>query len=75
MNLALVLLAFTGIGVVNLPQMVKSKRWRDLIIYCIIFLLAFTLGLLIAMGVKVPSPIKAIQAFYRDVLGLSFKMS
>ncbi|SBW09164.1 conserved hypothetical protein [uncultured Eubacteriales bacterium] len=74
MNLVLVLLAFAGIGVADLPEMVKTKRWRDLTIYCVLFLLVLTLGVLIAMGVKIPSPIKAIQAFYRDVLHLSFKM-
>lgn len=75
MNLVLVFLAFAGIGVADLPEMVKNKRWRDLAIYCVIFLLVLTLGVLIAVGVKIPSPIKAIQAFYRDVLHLSFKMS
>ena len=73
MNLLLVFLAFAGIGAIDLPDMVRNKRWRDLVVYSIIFLLVLALGVLVASGVKVPSPIKAIQAFYQDVLGLSFK--
>ena len=74
MNLLLVFAAFAGIAAFDLPDMVKSRRWRDLIVYLAAFLLVLVLGMLVALDVKVPSPIKAIQAFYRDVLRLSFKM-
>ena len=75
MNILLVVLAFAGIGTMDVPRMVKNRRWRDLIAYSVFFALVLALGILVASGVKVPSPIKAIQAFYRDVLGLSFKPS
>ncbi len=75
MNVLLVILLFTGIAAVELPKMIKNKRWRDLTVYSVVFLMVFTLGILIASDVKVPSPIKAIQAFYKDILGLSFKQS
>lgn len=74
MNLLLVVVAFAGIGALDLPQMIKNKRWRDLGVYSVIFLLVFVLGMFVASGAKVPSPIKAAQAFYQDVLGLSFKL-
>lgn len=75
MNFLLLILAFAGIAACDLPGMIKEKQWNSLAVYCIVFLLVLTLGLCIAAGVKVPSPIKAVQAFYRDVLGLSFKLS
>lgn len=75
MNLLLVFLAFAGIGAFDVPSMIKDKRWRDLTIYGILFVLVLALGVLVASGIKVPSPIKAVQAFYRDVLGLTFKPS
>lgn len=75
MNILLVVLAFAGIGAMDVPRMVQNRRWRDLIAYSVFFALVLALGILVASGVKVPSPIKAIQAFYRDVLGLSFKPS
>ncbi len=75
MNLLLVIIAFAAIAALDLPQMVKNKRWRDLSIYAGIFVLVFALGVLVALGVEIPSPIKAAQAFYRDLLGISFKPS
>ncbi|MBE6828577.1 MAG: hypothetical protein E7519_00045 [Ruminococcaceae bacterium] len=75
MNLLLVIIVFIGIALLDLPDMIKNKRWRDLAIYSVIFLLVFVLGTLMAFDVKVPSPIKAIQAFYQNVLHLSFKAS
>lgn len=75
MNLLLVFIAFAGIAALDLPRMIKTKQWRNLAVYSILFLSVFALGMLVALEVKVPSPIKAIQAFYRDFLGLSFKTS
>jgi hypothetical protein len=75
LNLILVFSYFFGIAVIDLPGMIKKKEWRDLILYALIFLLVFALAVTITLGVDVPSPIKAIQAFLRDVLHLSFKNS
>ncbi|WRS27794.1 hypothetical protein U6B65_01300 [Oscillospiraceae bacterium MB08-C2-2] len=72
MNILLVLLAFAGIGAMDIPHMVAGKRWRDLVVYSILFLLVLTLGMIVAMDIRLPSTIKVIQAFYRDVLGWSF---
>ena len=75
MKVLLIIIAFTAIAAIDVPDMTKNKKWRELIIYSVIFLLIFALGVAVALDVKIPSPIKAIQAFYRDVLGLSFKPS
>lgn len=75
MNLLLVIMVFTGTAAFDLPSMIKNKRWYDLTVYSILFLCVLVLGVLMASGIKIPSPIKAAQAFYRDILGLSFKTS
>ncbi|RAV03471.1 hypothetical protein [Paenibacillus sp. YN15] len=75
MKLIMIIISFSGIAMLDLPNMVKRKRWRDLAIYSILFLLVLALGVAVALDINVPSPIKAIQAFYRDILGLSFKIS
>ncbi|MEA4893110.1 MAG: hypothetical protein VB085_11200 [Peptococcaceae bacterium] len=74
MNFLLVLIAFAGIAAHDLPGMVKNKRWRDLAVYSVIFLLVPGLGMLVALNINVPSPIKAIQVLYQN-MGLSFKKS
>jgi len=75
MTLFLVLFGFAAMAAADLPDMIRNKLWRDVAIYSVIFLFVLVLAVLMAQGVKVPSPIKAIQAFYRDVLHLSFKIS
>ncbi|GIO36314.1 hypothetical protein J41TS12_11750 [Paenibacillus antibioticophila] len=75
MKVLLVIIAFFGIAAVDLPDMIRNKQWRNLAIYSAIFLSVFTFGILVASDITVPSPIKAIQVIYRDVLGLSFKAS
>ncbi len=72
MRLLLVFIGFAAIAAINLPGMIKKKLWRELAVYSLFFLAVFTLAVLMALGIKVPSPIKAIQAFYRDILHLSF---
>ena len=72
MNFLLVLIAFAGIAAHDLPGMVK--RWRDLAVYSVIFLLVLGLGMLVALDINVPTPIKAIQVLYQN-MGLSFKKS
>lgn len=74
MNLLLVVIAFTGIAFFDLPGMVKNRRWHNLIVYSALFLSVFVLGVLMTLDINVPSPIKAAQAFYRDILGLSFRI-
>lgn len=72
MKLFLVFAAFAAIAGIDLPGMIKNKLRHDLAVYSVIFLLTLALAMLVALDVKVPSPIKAIQVFYRDILHLSF---
>jgi len=75
MKILLVLCCFAGIAAIDLPVMIKNKLWRDIALYSAIFLPVLILTVLVAQGVEVPSPIKAIQTFYRDILHLSFNPS
>ncbi len=75
MNLFLVIISFAAIAAIELPGMVKKKMWRDFTLYWAIFLPVLALAVLMALDVKIPSPIKAVQAFYKDILGLSFKIA
>ncbi len=75
MNLLLVLAGMAIIAAINLPGLIKNRQWHDLTVYTVIFLLVLTLAVLMAVGVRLPSPIKAAQKFYQDVLHLSFKKS
>jgi hypothetical protein len=74
MSLLFVLCGFAAIALVDLPGMIRSKRWRELLFYCVLFLLILALGVAMGLGVKIPSPIKGVQSFYQNFLHLSFKL-
>ena len=73
MNLFILVGFFAVAACMDVPQMIKSKQWRSLILYAVFFIAVFTVGLLIEFDVTIPSPIKAIQHFYQYILHLSFK--
>lgn len=75
MKLMVVVIGFAVVAAVNVPGMVKEKLWKELLKYAAMFLVVFALAVLVALDVNVPSPIKGLMTFYRDVLHLSFKMS
>ncbi len=70
-------LSAVGLGLVliaDLPAILKRKDRRELIVYALIFLLMLVPGLLFLYGSGQPSPVKLLQTFFRDILGLSFKI-
>lgn len=75
MNLWTVAIGFSVIAAINLPRMIKNKQWHDVILYSVVFVLVLALAVVMALDVEMPSPIKALQSFYRDILHLSFKPS
>jgi hypothetical protein len=72
---AVCIICFAAIAAIDVPKIVRGKRWRELIMYALVFLPVFALGIVLSTGTVIPSPIKTIQSFYRDVLHLSFKAS
>ncbi|WP_099204315.1 hypothetical protein [Scatolibacter rhodanostii] len=75
MNLFIILAVFTGIAAYDLPPVIKNKQWRNLALYIVFFLFILLIGILMSLDVTIPSPIKAIQNFYQNVLHLAFKVS
>ena len=56
----------------DLPELLRKGNKRDLISYCIVFAFALTLTFLLAFKVEIPSPIKGIQHFIKDILHLGY---
>lgn len=73
MSLFLVLAAFICIALTNVPGMVRSKCWRNLVIYGVFFIAALAIGILMSLDIPIPSPVKGVQTLYKDVLHISFK--
>lgn len=55
-----VLLGFGIMALIQVPPMVRKKWWRDLILYSVIFLLAFGSALSYSLNGPVLSPVKLL---------------
>lgn len=71
--MVMLILAFICILSVNVPGLVKKKYWRELVVFSVFFILAFTLAFLQVKGVKIPSPVKGIEYLFKNVLGIYYR--
>ena len=53
--------AFILLGVYQIPKLIKKKHWNDLIVFCGLTLVAYILCAMLALGITIPSPAKAIE--------------
>lgn len=65
---ALVIIAYAAVGFYEIFPMAKNKQKKELILYCIIFSLAFILSILLVLGVEIPSPADPIEKVVDFVL-------
>ncbi|HOQ38221.1 MAG TPA: hypothetical protein PK033_11135 [Acetivibrio sp.] len=67
------LLIYALIFIINVPGLVKKKEWRELTFFSILYIIAFTLGLLYVLDVHIPSPMKGLQYLIVDILGIKYQ--
>jgi hypothetical protein len=66
------LLIYALIIIINVPQLIKRREWRELTAFFILYTIAFTLGLMYVLDIPIPSPMKALQHLIVDVLGIKY---
>jgi len=71
--MALVFVAFTVIALIDLPSLLRAKNKRITIFYSLIFLVALTLYILNATGLKLPSPLGGVENLFKNVFHLSYE--
>jgi len=69
----LLMSVFIIIVLFEAPNLVRNKHWRELVVFSILLLLAFTLALLQTYGVRIPNPGKLIDFLVRDLLHLNYE--
>ncbi len=65
--IALLIILFTGIILFEVPVLVKKKMWRELAAFSAYLLIGIALSIPQALGVKLPNPLKAIEALSRPI--------
>ena len=66
------LAAFIVVALINVPGLVREKRWKDLWVYSGVYVLTLTISVLMVLGVQIPSPIMGIEYLFENVLHLSY---
>ena len=57
----LVIIFYAFVGFLEISSLKKQNKKKELILYSFVFLTAFTLSILLSMGIKIPSPAKPIE--------------
>lgn len=65
----LIILAYLIIGIIEIIPLIKNKQKKELILYSVTFISAFTLSVLLSLGVKIPSPAKPIEKVVKFIIG------
>lgn len=65
----LVILGYIVIGILEIVPLVKQKQSRELVCYSVLFTIAFTLSILLTLGIKIPSPVQPLQKLVESVIG------
>jgi hypothetical protein len=67
-----VITVYTLIAMINLPPLIKNREKKELIAFIVFFIVAFVLSILYALDITIPSPMKGLQYFIVDVLGIKY---
>jgi len=68
--IALLILMFTGIILLEVPGLVKKKMWRELAAFSVLLLIGMALIMPQAFGVVLPNPSEAVAALFRPLAEL-----
>lgn len=63
----LLIMTFVVIALLEVPDLIRQKYWRELTVFSFLFAAGFILALLLSFGVKIPSPAKAIEHLYNTI--------
>lgn len=68
----LILATFAVIALLEIPRMVSQKWWRELIVFCCLFVSALISCIVLVVDGTLPSPLVWILKFMQDTLHLSY---
>lgn len=69
----LLIFIFIIILLIEVPNLVNNKYWRELIVFSIFSLTAFILSLLCILDLPIINPVYIVTYFVKDILHLNYK--
>lgn len=71
--IVIIIIIFICIALYEVPKLKEKKYKRELVVFWCLYIFASVLVLLYNYGIKIPSPLKAVQFFINEVLHLGYK--
>lgn len=68
--IVLLIMAFIGIILFEVPGLVKKKMWRELIAFSVYLSIGMALSIPQVLGIILPNPSKAIEVLIKPVANL-----
>lgn len=65
----IVVLFYIIIGGIEIFTLIKNNKEKEVILYSITFTISFIISILLALGVKIPSPAKPIEKIVKAIIG------
>ncbi|NLJ60386.1 MAG: hypothetical protein GX338_05505 [Firmicutes bacterium] len=69
-TIALLVAVFTVIALFEVPKILEKGLWREFLVFSVLLLFGFTLSVLLALEVRLPSPVKGIRSLMNPILRL-----
>lgn len=73
-NLAVIVVIFAVILIVEIPAIAKKNKKRDLWIFCSLMLVAFTLAVAKSLQLPIPNPLDLLLVMYKPVSDAVFSL-
>lgn len=70
MSVLALILVFAAVCLHEVPALIRSKFWRELVVFFCVAGLAFALGLLMLIGVDTPNPLIWLDVAAKWVVSL-----
>ncbi|HHW48784.1 MAG TPA: hypothetical protein GXX14_09240 [Clostridiaceae bacterium] len=66
------ILIYALIAVLSVPGLIKRKEWREFAAFSVLYIIGFVLGLMYVLDIPIPSPMKGLQHFITEILGIKY---
>lgn len=65
-----IIIGYVLIGLIEITPLVKNKKFRELSLYCVLFVSAFILSILLVLDVEITSPAVIIEKIVTSIIKL-----
>lgn len=66
----MLILAFAVIAAYEIPEIIRRREWKELVVFGVLLITGFTISLLQTIGVRVPNPVKGIELIIKKMSNL-----